>query len=67
MAGNIGVELNLAVGKINCVSPNHIPPTFNMCTCIKNCIEAVTELLHHASILNQPICNNTSYSALLPT
>ena len=33
MAGNIGMELNLAVGKINGVSPNFIPPTFN--TCIK--------------------------------
>ena len=31
MAGNIGVELNLAVGKINHVSLNFIPPTFNTC------------------------------------
>ena len=31
------------VGKINRVLSNFIPPTFN--TCIKNSIEAVTELL----------------------
>ena len=29
MAGNIGVELDLAVDEINHVSPNFIPPTFN--------------------------------------
>ena len=34
MARNIGVELNLAVDKINSISPNFIPPTFN--TSIKN-------------------------------
>ena len=34
MARSIGMELNLAVGKINCVPPNFISPTFN--TCIKN-------------------------------
>ena len=34
VARNIGVELNLAVGEINCVSPNFIPPTFN--TCLKH-------------------------------
>ena len=28
MAENIGMELNLAVGKINHVLPNFIPPTF---------------------------------------
>ena len=27
MAGNIGVKLNLAVGKINGMLPNFIPPT----------------------------------------
>ena len=43
MATNIGVELNLAVGKINHVSTNFISPTFN--TCIKNSIETVTEVL----------------------
>ena len=31
MAGNIGVEQNLAVGKINGTPPNFIPPTFNLC------------------------------------
>ena len=30
MAGIICVELNLALGKINDVSPNFIPPTFNI-------------------------------------
>ena len=29
MAANIGVKLNLVFGKISCVSPNFIPPTFN--------------------------------------
>ena len=29
MAGNIGVEVNLAVGIINVVPPNFIPPAFN--------------------------------------
>ena len=31
--GNIGMELNLVIGKINHMSQNFIPPTFN--TCIK--------------------------------
>ena len=34
MAGNIVVELNLAGGKINCVSPNFVLPTFIFDTCI---------------------------------
>ena len=42
MAGNIGMELNFVVGKINCVLPNFNPPTFN-----KNYIEVITELLRH--------------------
>ena len=39
MTRNIGVELNLVVDKINHVSSNYIPPTFN--TCIKTSIEAI--------------------------
>ena len=31
MAGKIGMELNLVVGKIDFVSPNFTPPTFNTC------------------------------------
>ena len=42
MAGNIGMELNFVVGKINYVFPNFIPPTFN-----KNSMEMITELLRH--------------------
>ena len=42
MAGNIGVELNLAVGEISLVSPNFNPPTFN--PCIKNLQQAVKNL-----------------------
>ena len=34
MAGNIGVALNLVVGKINHVLPNFIQPT--CATCMKN-------------------------------
>ena len=34
MAGSNGVELNLAVGKINHLLTNFIPPTIK--TCIKN-------------------------------
>ena len=51
MAGSIGMELNLAVGKINCVSPNLVLPTFN--TCIKNskCLHFNTE----ACFLNSTI------------
>ena len=33
IVGNIDMELNLAVGDINCMSLNFIPPTFS--TCIK--------------------------------
>ena len=29
MAGNTGMRINLGVGKIKCVSPSFIPPTFN--------------------------------------
>ena len=46
MARNIDMELNLVVGKINCVSPNYTPLTLNFNTCIKSSIEVVTELLH---------------------
>ena len=60
MARNIVIELNLAVGKINCVSPNFIPPTFN--TCNKSSIIVTLPNL----ILNQTIFNNTAYSTLLP-
>ena len=42
MARNIGMELNLVVGEINCVLLSFIPQTFN--TCIKT-IEAVIELI----------------------
>ena len=42
MAGNIGMELNFVIGKINHVLPNFIPPTLN-----KNSIEVITKLLHH--------------------
>ena len=30
MVRNISVELNFMVDKITCVSPNFIPPTFNI-------------------------------------
>ena len=44
MAGSIGMELNLAVGKINCMSPNFVLPTFN--TCIKT-LNAYILILKH--------------------
>ena len=50
MAGNIGVELNLSVGKTNPISPNFIPPTYN--TCI---VDTFTECT-----LTSPILNLTS-------
>ena len=31
MARNLGMELNLVVCKINDLSPNFIPPTYNTC------------------------------------
>ena len=40
MVRNIGMEINLTVVRINRVSPNFIPPTFN--TCIINSIDVVT-------------------------
>ena len=45
---NIGVELNLAVDKINHVSPNYIPPTFN--TCIKTSVEEIKRCQYYLII-----------------
>ena len=53
MVGSIGVELNLAVGKSNCVLPNFILPTFTTCH--------LTELY-----VKMPIFNNTAYCTLPP-
>ena len=43
MVGNVGVKLNLVIGEINLVLPILYSSTFNYC--IKNFVEAVTELL----------------------
>ena len=59
------MKLNLAVGKINHVLPNFIPPTYNSYLHY-NSIETATviELDLMSIILNQPIFNNTAYSSL---
>ena len=54
MAGNIGVELYLAIGKMKPVSPNFNPPTLN---------QPISPIRLILPTLNQPIF---AYSILLP-
>ena len=49
MAGNIGMELNFVVGKINHVLPNFILPTL-----IKNSIQTVYENLQNKFVMRKP-------------
>ena len=49
MAGNIGVELYLAVGEMKPVSPNFNLPT--LCYCIKRQLRCL-KLLKRASVFN---------------
>ena len=58
MAGNIGMELNLAVGEIHCVSKKFIPSKFN--TCIKN--SRRLHLLKHTMFLIVMITMATVHS-----
>ena len=58
MAGNIGLELNLAVDEIHCVSKKFIPSKFD--TCIKN--SRRLHLLKHTMFLIVMITMATLHS-----
>lgn len=63
MAENIGMKLNMAVGRINLVSPNFDPPTFNRY--IKNLDQVFNFVNINLIILPMVATFSTKYSHMV--
>ena len=63
MVGNIGVELNLVVGKINRVSPDFVSSTFN--TSIKNskCLHLISKYIFRIAQLLAIMCPSKNFKS----